>query len=82
MERESLEKVEKHNSDDSLDRLIRQFDISSPWNRGFAGNVYQIHSVVVSDAIVDDIIETTCGHPGFSMWWLPNQSSEPPAMNA
>lgn len=90
MEIEQHDSLERQNSDDSIDRLVRPFDVSSPWNkatsieaepfnpgvfRQFAKDIYRIHNVSVSNDVVDDIIETTCGHPGFSMLLL-NRSAQ------
>lgn len=38
--------------------------------RKFASNIYKSHNVVVSPEVVDDILQTTCGHPGLSVWLL------------
>ena len=69
----------------SFDGVVEQVDYGSPWNKmniietqpfdrmifkKFAATVYSSHNVVVSPEVVDDILQTTCGHPGFSVWLL------------
>ena len=77
--------LEERDSDDSLDALVRPFQVGSPWNKAhfietqpferqlfkeFAVGVYESHNANIEAEVVDDILETTCGHPGFSMWML------------
>ena len=38
----------------------------------FAAQVYENHKINIDADVVDDILETTCGHPGFSIWMLIN----------
>ncbi|KAI9348531.1 hypothetical protein BDR26DRAFT_853418 [Obelidium mucronatum] len=73
-------------SDDSLDAFIRPIsEVVSPWNKTqfietkpfdrllfkkFAMDVYFNHKVSVSMEVPNEILETTCGHPGFSIWLL------------
>ena len=78
-------KLKKEDSDDSLDAVMRPFDVVSPWNKAhfvetqpfqrklfkeFAAHVYENHKINIDADVVDDILETTCGHPGFSIWML------------
>jgi hypothetical protein len=72
-------------SDDGLDVIVRPFDFVSPWNKsffietqpferqlfkGFAISVSQSSNTIIESEVIDDILETTCGHPGFSIWML------------
>ena len=80
-----LDDQEKRASDDSLDAFVRPFDFDSPWNKltlietqpfgrdqfkAFAVNVYECHNIIINIDIIEDILETTCGHPFFSIWML------------
>ena len=75
----------ERNSDDSLDTVARPLDVVSPWNKSlfienqpferqlfkkFAASVYESCNINIEAEVVDDVIETTCGHPGFSIWML------------
>jgi hypothetical protein len=75
----------KWDSDDSLDAVVRPFDVVSPWNKAhfietkpferhvfkdFAASVYDSYKANIVADVVDDILETTFGHPGFSIWML------------
>lgn len=77
--------LKKQDSDDSLDAIVRPFDVFSPWNKSllietqpferqlfkdFAARVYESYNTSIEAEVVDDILETTCGHPGFSTWML------------
>ena len=77
--------LRKLDSDDSLDAVVLPFDVVSPWNKtlfietkpfecqifkDFAADVYASHNANIEASVVDDILETTFGHPGFSIWML------------
>ena len=76
---------EERDSNDSLDAVVRPFDVVSPWNKSlfietqpferqlfqdFASSVLKSYHADIEAEIVEDILETTCGHPGFSTWML------------
>jgi hypothetical protein len=75
----------KRDSNDSLDAVVRPFDVVSPWNKSlfietqpferqlfkyFAESVSKSYNTIIEEGVVEDILETTCGHPGFSTWML------------
>jgi hypothetical protein len=77
--------LKKRDSDNGLDAVIRPFDVITPWNKSifietqpfdrqvfknFAASVSKSYSISMEAEVVDDILETTCGHPGFSAWML------------
>lgn len=86
MEIDDAPVLEKTKSDDSFDAVVLPFDdISSPWNKArfietthfkqlafvsFSQSLYRMKGVNVEDGVIDDIWESTSGHPGFSMYLL------------
>ncbi|KAJ3293780.1 hypothetical protein HDU79_011897 [Rhizoclosmatium sp. JEL0117] len=78
-------------SEDSLDAIVRPFNVDSPWNKTtlvettpfakdvfsqFCNEVYVSHGLSVQQGVVNDIWETTRGHPGFSMWLVVTSIAE------
>ncbi|KAI8892507.1 hypothetical protein BC833DRAFT_625755 [Globomyces pollinis-pini] len=77
--------LKKWDSDDSLDAVVRPFGVVSPWNKclfietqpfgrqlfkDFAVSVSEGYNTSIEAEVFDEILETTCGHPGFSIWML------------
>lgn len=68
-----------------LDAAVRPFDDHPPFNKtylieiqpfnrqifkDFALSVYESYNAKIETEVIDEILETTCGHPGLSMWML------------
>ena len=78
------QKLQKKSSGESFDAIVRPSDVIAPWNKSrfietapfnsdlfnhFCLRLFDSYGVVVEGGVVEDIWETTAGHPGFSMWF-------------
>lgn len=84
-------------SGDSAESVVRSLNGGSPWNKAniiqtknfsrdlfkpLAMEIYSSHLVSVDEAVIDDIFDTTHGHPGFCVGLLINSVQQTVGMKS